>query len=184
MTTAAAASRQRWFLLLDRAFCVVWMALPLLIWASLNVANDPSQITEQLPADLANCSQLVADPSRMSPAGRVMYWGLFAFQISIYFVLLGFLHVVMHRFAKGRIFAGETLTTVRNLGLILIAWPVLETAVTNAVAFGLKTMGDIPLFVPSYAIDVAPIAVGLFLLALRYVLEHAIAIQSENDLTI
>ena len=55
---------------------------------------------------------------------------------------------------------------------------------TQAVAYALKARGDLPVYVASFAVDVAPIAVGLFLIALRHVLDHALAIKTENDLTI
>lgn len=177
-------SRHRWFTYLDRAFWMVWLALPLVIFVSLKTLVDPGRLATQLPPELARCADLAPDPARMSAAGTAMYWGLFVFQVSIYLVLLGFLHVMVHRFATGRIFVGETLGTLQKLGVILIVWPFLETGVTNAVAYVLKARGDLPLFLPGYAIDIGPIAVGLFLLALRYALEQAIDIKSENDLTI
>lgn len=37
---------------------------------------------------------------------------------------------------------------------------------------------------PSYNVDIGTIAGGMFLMALKFVIEHAILLQSENELTI
>jgi hypothetical protein len=52
------------------------------------------------------------------------------------------------------------------------------------VAYALHEIGDIKFFVPSYNFDIGTIAGGVFLMALKFVVEHAILLQSENELTI
>lgn len=172
------------FVMLDRLFWLVWLGLPVMIWVAYSTANDPSALVAQLPPGLAQCARLMVRPGEMSPDGRVLYWALFGLQISIYLVLLGALHLVVHRFARGQVFVSETLPTVFWLGVTLIVWPFLDTAATQMVLAALKARGDVPVYLESYAIDVAPVAVGLFLVALYYVLDHAIAMKSEHDLTI
>jgi len=177
-------TRIKRFVMLDRLFWLVWLGLPVMIWVAYSTANDPSEVVAQLPPGLAQCASLIAHPATMSPLGRALYWGLFCLQISIYFVLLGALHLVVNRFARGRIFVSETLATVFWLGVTLIVWPFVDTAATQFVLAALKARGDVPVYLEKYAIDVAPVAVGLFLVALSYVLDHAMAMKSENDLTI
>ncbi|UFX42992.1 hypothetical protein HAP47_0027695 [Bradyrhizobium sp. 41S5] len=48
----------------------------------------------------------------------------------------------------------------------------------------LYRIGDIKFLLLNYNLDVGTIAGGVFLMALKFVLEHAILLQSENDLTI
>lgn len=184
MTEKTKAKRLARFRQLDRLFWLVWLGLPLMVWLSLAAAADPAALAAQLPAELAQCARLIPQPEQMSGLGKVLYWFLLGYQLSIYVVLLAALHRVVHRFAQGRLYAAETLSIVGWLGVVLVAWPFTETAVTGLVAYGLKALGDIPILVPSLAVDIAPITVGLFLIALRSVLTHAMAIEAENELTI
>lgn len=173
-----------WFRTLDRLFWIAWVGFPIMIWIAYVTLNDPASALVGMTPELTKCLALLPQPAQMSPLGKAMFWGLFVFQLSIYVVLLTFLHRIIHRFASGRIFVSETLKSLWWIGATLVVWPFLDTAVTNVVAFTLKARGDIITFIPSYTIDVGPIAVGVFLIALRYVLEHGIALKSENDLTI
>lgn len=172
------------FRILDRLFWLVWAAFPLMIWLHYQNVMDLEAVAAALPADRRACIDLMPDPGRMSMAGQLIFWCLFTFQLSIYAVLLAPLHLIIHRFKTGRIFVSQTLTTLNWLGIVLIVWPFLDVAVTNFAAARLHAIGDLPVYVPGYVIDVAPIAVGLFLIALRFMLERAIALQAEHDLTI
>jgi len=173
-----------WFRTLDRVFWLAWAGFPVMIWVAYVTASSPAAIAVGMTPEQAKCLEILPRPSHMSFVGQLIYWGLFVFQLSIYVALLTILHRIIHRFAHDRIFVSETLASLRWMGIILIVWPFLETAVSNVGAYILKARGDLLLFVPSYIIDVGPIAVGVFLIALRYVLAHAIALKSELDLTI
>ena len=91
---------------------------------------------------------------------------------------------MVNRFANVRIFVSETLQGVWWMGIFLVVWPFVDTITTNAVSYALYQLGDIKFYLPSYNVDVGTIAGGVFLMALKFVIEHAILLQSENDLTI
>jgi hypothetical protein len=182
--TIQAAQQIVWFRRLDRLFWLAWLGLVVMVWVGYWMNADQRALFIQSSPDQAQCAALMPDPASMSAIGRTMYWGLFWMEISIYLILLGALHLIVHRFARGRIFVSETLATMRWLGLVLIVWPFLDAAASQFVFASLKSRGDLLVYTPGYVVDVAPIAVGLFLVALRYVLDCAIEIKSENDLTI
>ncbi|MFB9262442.1 hypothetical protein ACFFWD_04545 [Bradyrhizobium erythrophlei] len=177
--------RQLWFRRLDRAFWVIWAAFPVTMWLAYR-ANTTASVTiaESLNGEQAKCASIVVNPLTMSGPGKALFWTLFTFQLSFYPVLIGILHRMVHRFASGRIFVSETLQGVWWMGIILVVWPFVDTITTNAVAYTLHQIGDVKYFLPSYNVDVGTIAGGVFLMALKFVIEHAILLQSENELTI
>lgn len=184
MTSTDRSKHIAWFRTLDRVFWLAWAGFPVMVWFAYVSANDPASSVVGMTPEQAKCLEILTQPTNMSPIGKVIYWTLFAFQLSIYVVLLSILHRIIHRFARDRIFVSETLASLQWIGVALIIWPFLQMVVTNLAAFGLKARGDIQVFLPSYVVDIGPVAVGMFLIALRYVLEHGIALKSENDLTI
>jgi hypothetical protein len=177
--------RQLWFRRLDRAFWVIWAAFPVVVWLAYRRTTTASvTIAESLSGEQAKCASIVANPLTMSAQGKVLFWALFALGISFYVVLIGMLHRMVNRFANGRIFVSETLQGVWWMGIFLVVWPFVDTTTTNAVLYVLYRIGDVKFFLPNYDIDVSTIAGGVFLMALKFALEHAILLQSENDLTI
>lgn len=183
MSNSDAARHIAWFGRLDQMFWLAWAGLGVMTWLAYAAAVDPA-VVAQLPPEQAACANILPQPAKMSALGKAMYWCLFAWQLSIYVILLTALHLIVNRFARGRIFVSETLATLGWLGGILVVWPFLDFAATELVARSLHAMGELPVYVPNYAIDIAPAAVGLFLIALRYVLGHAMGIKAEHDLTI
>lgn len=184
MAPADRSKHIAWFRTLDRVFWLAWAGFPVMIWLAYVSASDPASSVVGMTPEQAKCLEILPQPTHMSPLGKVIYWALFSFQLSIYVVLLTILHRIIHRFSRGRIFVSESLASLQWIGVVLIIWPFLMTVVSNLAAFGLKARGDIQVFLPSYVVDIGPVAVGMFLIALRYVLEHGIALKSENDLTI
>jgi len=178
-------ARQSWFRRLDLAFWAIWAALPVVVWlAYLRSTTASASIAASLGPDQVKCAGLVANPHEMSRPGQLLFWTLFALQLSFFAVLIGILHRMVHRFARGRIFASETLQGVWWMGIILVIWPFIDLITSNAVAYALHEIGDVKFFLPSYNVDIGTIAGGMFLMALKFVIEHAILLQSENELTI
>lgn len=183
--TSVRESRLRWFRRLDLAFWAIWAALPVVVWLAYRANTTASaSIAASLSPENAKCAGLVANPLDMSPHGQSLFWALFALQLSFFAVLIGILHRMVHRFASGRIFVAETLQGVWWMGIILVIWPFVDLTSSNTVAYLLHEFGDIKFFLPSYNVDIGTIAGGVFLMALKFVIEHAILLQSENELTI
>ncbi|MDE5451494.1 DUF2975 domain-containing protein [Bradyrhizobium sp. CSA112] len=177
--------RQCWFRRLDWAFWAIWVAFPVTAWMAYRANTTASlAIAQSLDAEQAKCAGLIANPLNMSGPGKLLFWTLFGLQLSFFAVLIGILHRMVHRFAHGRIFVSETLQGVWWMGIILVFWPFLDAIASNAVAFALHAIGDTKFYLPFYTVDVGTIAGGVFLMALKFVIEHAILLQSENDLTI
>jgi Protein of unknown function (DUF2975) len=173
-----------WFRRLDRIFWLIWAALPVMIWlAYLGVIQAGTPSAGMTP-EQAKCFEILPTALSMSAQGKTILWSLFAFEISIYFVLFGILHRMVHRFATGRVLVSNTLANLQLMGIILIAWPVLDALATNLAGYFWQQSGDMLAWQINYVVDLAPIAVGVFLIALKGVLEHAIALKAENDLTI
>jgi hypothetical protein len=173
-----------WINTLNRLFWMVWVALPVMVGLTVWSIVTQGQPVDGMTPEQAQCLQILPTVGRLSTIGQAIIWVLFAFQISIYVVLLWFLHGMVRRFAQERIFVSETLASLHWMGVILIVWPFLETATIALAAFALKAIGDVPFFAFSFNLDVAPIAVGLFLLATKHVIERAIALKEDADLTI
>ncbi|MGY4625826.1 DUF2975 domain-containing protein [Bradyrhizobium sp. USDA 4486] len=183
--TSVREARQRWFRRLDLAFWAIWAALPVMVWLAYRANTTASaSIAASLSPEQAKCAGIVANPLDMSRRGQLLFWTLFALQLSFFAVLIGILHRMVHRFARGRIFVSETLQGVWWMGIILVIWPFIDLITSNAVAYALHEIGDVKFFLPSYNIDIGAIAGGVFLMALKFVIEHAIRLQSENELTI
>ncbi|MBK5653857.1 MAG: DUF2975 domain-containing protein, partial [Rhizobium sp.] len=177
--------RQLWFRRLDRAFWVIWLSLPVVLWlAYYRTTTAPGTIAESLGGEQAKCASIVVNPLAMSTTGQLLFWSLFALGVSFYAVLIGMLHRMVNRFANGRIFVSETLQGVWWMGIFLVVWPFIDTITTNAVIYVLYRIGDIKFLLLNYNLDVGTIAGGVFLMALKFVIEHAILLQSEHDLTI
>lgn len=184
MTSIHPSESTRWFRILDKAFWLIWLGFPLMIWLVYRANTNAPQIGEQLPPEFKNCVALMPTPQTMRGPSAAIFWGMFVFNFSIYAIVLSVCHVIVHRFAHGRIYVSETLASLQFVGIALIVWPFLDAVVQNAGAYALHQRGDLPLFVPNNVVDIGPVAIGVFLLAIKHMLRHAIALKSEHDLTI
>ena len=142
MRKSVREQRQLWFRRLDRAFWVIWAALPVVLWlAYYRTTTAPVTIAESLSGEQAKCAGIVADPLTMSTMGKLLFWSLFALGVSFYAVLIGMLHRMVNRFANGRTFVSETLQGVWWMGIFLVVWPFVDTITTNAVIYVLYRIG-------------------------------------------
>jgi len=111
--TSVREARQRWFQRLDLAFWAIWAALPLTVWLAYRANTTASaSIAASLSPEQVKCAGIVSNPLNMSRPGQLLFWALFSFQLSFFAVLIGILHRMVHRFARGRIFVSETLQGV------------------------------------------------------------------------
>ena len=61
---------------------------------------------------------------------------------------------------------------------------VVEILFYNLNGYLLYRLGDIPAWQPLYALQVMLVALGLFLFALQMLIQHAVALQKDVDLTV
>lgn len=181
MTSAAHLD---WFRRLDRVLWGIWAALPVMLWAAYNASIEAGLPSSGMSPDQIRCLSILPSVVNLSPAGNAIYWSFFVFDSSIYVVLLAILHRLVRRMARGDLLVPPMLADLGTMGVVLIVWPFLETAVRNIVELLWIRTGDLPSWTADYFVDVGPIAVGVFLMALRGVLAHAIALKAEHDLTV
>jgi hypothetical protein len=184
--TVRSANKLKKFRLLNWLFWLCWLGLPVMIgiayWSMVN--NVPWAIANATPEE-AKCLRIFPDPSNLSLDGRILFWSTFAFDFSIYFAILWVLHKMVRKFMSGQIFVSDTLAGLKSLGIILMIWPFLAASVGYASHATLKAWQEFPAWWPlSFNVDFGVVAMGVFLLALRVVIEHAIDIKSDNELTI
>jgi hypothetical protein len=178
--------RHKIFGQLNRWLWFCWFVLPLwcgaIAWQS--AVWVPAALVNASPV-AAGCMRLLPDPAGMSFTGKVLYWSSFAFEFSIYFIVLWLLHRMVRKFVSGQIFVSHTLNGLRSLGYLLIVWPFIQVAVRYLLQTALKAHQDIPSYWPvKFSGNFGIVAMGLFLLALKAVIEHGIDIKADNELTI
>lgn len=98
--------------------------------------------------------------------------------------MLAVVHLAIHRFARGQIFVHRTLEGVRYLGFLIVGLGIYESVVNNGLIYGLYLTGDVARFQADYSLDVPTLAVGVFILTFKFILERAITLQEDVDLTI
>lgn len=174
----------RLFVVLDRLFWLVWVALPIVMWLTYSTVLDQSAVRAELPADASNCADLLPQVALFSRSGKAGVLGYFVFQYAVYAWLLFLAHTAIHRCATGRVFVSGTLDTLKLLGIIIVAWPFADLAASNLLEYALTLTGDLKHYNLNLLFDVGPFGVGLLILTMRAVLGHAIVLKQDHDLTI
>jgi Protein of unknown function (DUF2975) len=169
---------------LDKFLWFCWFGFPgilaLVYWRVTTLI--PQAMVE---AGAQNCLQPLGHPNYISLHGKAIFWSGFLFQNAIFFIVLWVLHRMVRRFISGRIFVEDTLAGLKSLGVILIVWPFLAAAARYAENTALSALGDLPPKWPApVGVQLGYVAMGLFLLALKIVIEYAIEIKSDQELTI
>jgi hypothetical protein len=179
-------NRLRKFQQLNRLLWLCWLGL--LIWAGLVFRRAGLAVPAEFagaPPEAINCLRLLPNPAGMSLIGKILYWSLLAFEVSFFFIAFWIVHRMVRKFASGRIFVSDTLTGLKSLGFFLAVWPFTQAAVRYGLQAALKAYQDIPSYWPlHFNVNFGVVAMGLFLLALKAVIEHAIDIKTDNELTI
>ncbi len=65
-----------------------------------------------------------------------------------------------------------------------MSYTFVSAFISNGSDFILQRIGEPTLGGPPFIVDPGPIAFGLFLVALKHVLHHAMQMKFENELTI
>jgi hypothetical protein len=169
---------------LDKFLWFCWLGFPAVLavvyWRVTTLI--PQAMVE---AGTQGCLQQLGHPNYISATGRAVFWASFLFRNSIYFILLGVLHRMVRRFISGHVFVEDTLAGLKSLGVILIVWPFIAGASDYMEDTALRALGDLPPDWPApVAVQFGAVAMGLFLLALKVVIEYAIEIKSDQELTI
>jgi hypothetical protein len=175
---------QRLFYWLDRAFWLIWFGFLALIWVLVReVRNSPADLAALAP-DQAACLAALPQPAAFSAAGQAVFWGGFAIEMAIYAVLLFLAHQVVHRCATGQIFVAAMITTLRRIGLMIAAFPVIDLLIQNVSAWAYVRTGDMIIFSGTYALNIPVLAVGLLLVTMAVAMRMAVQLHQDAELTI
>jgi hypothetical protein len=169
---------------LNYVFWIVWALLPFLFYKIWNLVNNPMTFTEGLTPEQVKCMGEIINPASFSTKGMFLYNLPVLSTFAFYIVLIFSFHRMVYRFAKGGAFDSHTLSNMNILGYTLVGYPVFDFALGHFVATMLQYTGELKTYSGPIFIDIGVVAAGFFIIALMIVLRNAIAIKSENDLTI
>jgi hypothetical protein len=164
---------------LDRLFWVVWLTLPLMILETAGISP-----VDLLRGDWAPASWLTDLVATLPTWGRTLYWIFYFSDFVVYAIGLALGHWVIHRAARGRLFAADIRAAVRLLGWILVIWPLIGLGLNNLINLAFAERPGADPFTPTFIPDVVLFGFGLFLLAIAAALAEAIRLRQDADLTI
>jgi hypothetical protein len=174
----------RLFYWLDRAFWLIWLGYPVFIWLLVqSVLDAPAQLLALAP-DQAACLGELPLPTTFSATGQWVFWGGFAVQMALFALLLAMAHAVIHRCATGRVFVAGMISTLHRIGLLIIAFPVIDLLLQNLSMWVYVQTGDAMSFSADLALDVPVIGVGLMLITIAAAMRMAVQLHHDAELTI
>jgi hypothetical protein len=180
----ADARTQRLFLMLDKAFWLIWLGFPILIWLIVTeVLDAPSRLVDLAPDQVA-CIDALPMVVNFSAIGQAAFWVSLAFELAANALLLGLAHRVIHRCATGRVFVAEMIGTLRLIGWIIALWPMADLILSNATLAVFTAMGDIAAYQPNFALDLPVLGVGLLLITMAAAMRMAVRLHDDAALTI
>ncbi|PZP57386.1 MAG: hypothetical protein DI586_00405 [Micavibrio aeruginosavorus] len=166
------------FSTLDKAFWMVWGALPFLaglriyfLFTSAYFGTDGT-VSGELPI------------MEFSLAGKILACSFLGVGIFFYVLLLGFMHALIRQFQHGNLFVERTLKCMTRIAAVLISWPFAILVLFNATSWGLFRFGDLQAWTFQYGLDLPLIAAGLVILALRLVMSRAIKLHLDAQYTV
>lgn len=174
----------RLFFWADRAFWLIWLGFPVLIWVAVRgVLTAPEQLAVLAP-DQAACLAGLPLVVNFSPVGRAVFWSGFAIEFAIFAILLLLAHRVIHRCAMGEVFVLPMIGSLRLIGTLIALFPLLDLAITNLSMLVYVAIGDIPVFEPNFALDVTVIGMGLLMVVMAAAMRMAVRLHRDAELTI
>lgn len=163
---------------LDKAFWMVWGALPFIaglrIYFLFTYAyfNTEGTTGGEMPI------------MEFSLAGKILACSFLGVGTVFYVLLLGFMHALVRQFQHGNLFVERTLKCMTRIAAVLISWPFVILVLFNATSYGLFRLGDLQNWTLQYGLDLPLIAAGLVILALRLVMSHAIKLHHDAQYTV
>ncbi len=166
------------FILLDRAFWVIWAILPIIvgiriyflfIYGSFNVegAGDAMPIMN------------------FSGPGKILACFFLGVGLLFYMSLFAFMHRLIHQFRQGSLFVESTLKCMKRIAFVMLTWPFLKITLLNALAYGLFLLGDAPDWeLEWFGVELTSLAAGLVIFALRLAMSHAIKLHQDAQYTV
>ncbi len=161
---------------LDAVLWGLWLLAPFLI---IKVVR----LTWSLPFNLLNVTEIAA-VSSYSMQGQIMIGLVLAIQVALYVYLVFLIHRLVRQFIKGEILISATLNTMKKMAYLFLSVPFVLLLMENLSLFLLHQFGDLASWQPFFDFDIVGFAVGLMFLALHILIQHAVQLQKDIDLTI
>lgn len=169
---------------LDRAFWLVWLAFPLMLWAVVRSISTVAPVPEGLSPEARACFEIAPQVAAFSPAGRRIVWAMLGIEVLFYAALLFLAHRVIHRCATGRVFMAEMIGALHTMGLMIVLWPPFDLLIGNLAVARLASLGDLWAYQPDFALDVPVMGVGILMLAIAVAMREAARLREDSELTI
>lgn len=183
MTLPAPAS-SRLFSWISRGFWLLWLAFPVFIWLSIAaVTGQPDELAAMVPGQ-AECVEQLPQVVNFTPAGQMVYWADFAIHLLFFAGVLAVAHRVILSCARGEMFVAPLIRRLRLIGITISLFPPVSLLLSNLSMAAYVATGDLPSFIPDYALDLPTLGIGLLLIAISLAMRQAMQLQQEADLTI
>ncbi len=175
---------QRLFYWIDKAFWLIWLGFFALVWLLVREVQNVPAVLAALAPEQAACLAELPQVALFSTAGQFVFWLGFAFTMLVYAVLLAMAHQVIRRCAAGQIFVAPMITSLKRIGIIIAAFPLVDLVLQNASAWAYVQTGDMAAFAGSLALDIPVIGVGLLLVTMAMAMRMAVQLHQDAALTI
>jgi hypothetical protein len=162
---------------LDAMFWGIWLLMPFIIWQDVNPIWS-------LPYSYEEYNVGPPNVAAYSTQGKVLVYLATGLDSLFDLLILSLMHRLVRQFKRGELLIETTLCTMKYMACICITMPVVEILFYNLNGYLLYRLGDIPAWQPLYALQVMLVALGLFLFALQMLIQHAVALQKDVDLTV
>jgi Protein of unknown function (DUF2975) len=161
---------------LDAVLWGLWLLAPFLIFKVVS-------LTWSLPYDLLNVTEKAA-VSSYSLQGQIVIGLHIAIHVGLYVYLVFLIHRLVRQFMKGEILISATLSTMKKMAYLFLSVPFVLLLMHNLNLYLLHQFGDLASWQPHFDFDIVGFAVGLMFLALHILIQHAVQLQKDVDLTI
>ncbi len=175
---------RRLFQWLDRGFWLIWLGFPVLIWLLVgSVLRGPEDLAALAP-EQALCLAELPQLAHFSATGKWVFWSIFAIEMAMYAVLLAMAHWVIHLCSRGQVFVASIIKILRRIGIVLAVFPVVDLVLGNLAMQTYVATGDVPVFLPNYALDLPMLGFGLLLITMAAAMQMALRLHQDAELTI
>jgi hypothetical protein len=161
---------------LDAVLWGLWLIAPYFIFKAI-------KLTWSLPYNI----DIIAQPAIVatySIQGQIVIGLTIATNIAIFTFMVLLIHKLVRRFLKGEILISATLKTIKIMAYLFILMPFFSLLIYNFGLFMLHRFGDLKSWQPFYDLDIVGIATGLMFFALHILIQYALKLQKDVDLTI
>ncbi len=184
MAARPTTSSQIFFSRMNVAFWGIWALFPVTFGVALYYLFNPTAAVEGLSPEQIKCLGDKLSFAEGSTATGIAVILIVVYELGFYLLMFALLHRMVRNFQKGAIFVERTLASVKTLGWLIAAFPIAEHLIGMVANVVLHHLDEPALGGSNFYVDLGPVAVGLFLVALARVLHHAMQMKTENDLTI